>query len=429
MTDQRKRCEMANENGFPVTLIDMVNEERNFSSLKSLFDFLQNEYDYWNTVLANFKNNIVVIEAIRNYFGQIIPLISTYYQNEKAWNEDEKNRQKENIIAKAIINVTNVVFSNTPIANALLEVAEMGNSQAKAFWDYLIPGDNGIISGHAKSVYEGSFRAYEFRRQGEGELFRRRESEKRALSDMRKKLADKNDQLITEVEIFQKNINEWKEKTETELIEDHKHYKAEHNKFLTEAAIKLDEKYSADDNRRQEFFDKANKELITLKSLYEEQLMLKPAAQYWKTRAQRLRKAGLSWGFILCVVTVGSGYEFSKLFEQWLSSGQVSIERFSAQHWQGIVLLGAVLSLAAFLIRTFAKLTFSAFHLQRDAEEREQLTYLYLALSEGKDVDNDSRKVVLQSLFSRADSGLLVGEHGPTMPTITEALKTVSPGK
>ena len=63
-----------------------------------------------------------------------------------------------------------------------------------------------------------------------------------------------------------------------------------------------------------------------------------------------------------------------------------------------------------------AKLTFSAFHLQRDAEEREQLTHLYLNLREGANDDVESRRIILQSLFSRSESGLLSNETGPTMP-------------
>ncbi|WP_407067244.1 DUF6161 domain-containing protein [Legionella pneumophila] len=34
----------------------------------------------------------------------------------------------------------------------------------------------------------------------------------------------------------------------------------------------------------------------------------------------------------------------------------------------------SVLSIFAFLIKVFSRLAFSSFHLQRDAEEREQLT-------------------------------------------------------
>ena len=69
-------------------------------------------------------------------------------------------------------------------------------------------------------------------------------------------------------------------------------------------------------------------------------------------------------------------------------------------------------------------MTFSSYHLQRDAEEREQLTHLYLSLiNEGADLDTDSRSIVLQSLFSRVDSGLISGDSSPTMPGLPEIVQ------
>jgi hypothetical protein len=73
-----------------------------------------------------------------------------------------------------------------------------------------------------------------------------------------------------------------------------------------------------------------------------------------------------------------------------------------------------------------AKMTFSSFHLQRDAEEREQLAYVYLALVNESKADDESQKIILQSLFSRAETGLLSGENGPTMP-IADIVKATRP--
>ena len=73
-------------------------------------------------------------------------------------------------------------------------------------------------------------------------------------------------------------------------------------------------------------------------------------------------------------------------------------------------------------MKVLSKMTFSSFHLMRDAQEREQLTYLYLALTHESEIDKSSRDIVLQSLFSRSETGLLVKENGPTMPTISEIL-------
>ena len=74
------------------------------------------------------------------------------------------------------------------------------------------------------------------------------------------------------------------------------------------------------------------------------------------------------------------------------------------------------ISFLAFGIRVLYKIAFSSFHLSRDAEEREQLTYVYLSLLNESAVDEKENNLIIQSLFSRAETGLLNGDSSPAMP-------------
>ena len=112
---------------------------------------------------------------------------------------------------------------------------------------------------------------------------------------------------------------------------------------------------------------------------------------------------------------------FSDFFTTWLKGKETAIQLNTIQ---GVVIFGTVLALYAFLIKSLSRLTFSSFHLMRDAQEREQLTYLYLALVNDKKIDESSRDIVLQALFARSETGLLAKDHGPTMPGIVDLLKT-----
>ncbi len=81
-----------------------------------------------------------------------------------------------------------------------------------------------------------------------------------------------------------------------------------------------------------------------------------------------------------------------------------------------------------YLLRLFVKLSLSSFHLARDANERYQLTHQYLALLQEKAIDDKSRDILLQSLFSRAETGLLKGDSSPTLPdgVLSQVLKNIS---
>ena len=102
----------------------------------------------------------------------------------------------------------------------------------------------------------------------------------------------------------------------------------------------------------------------------------------------------------------------------WLSpEGMLlSFIKGSAQAIKWSIIYVTFISFLAFGIRALNKIVFSSFHLARDAEEREHLTYIYLSMIKDKEVDEKDKNLILQSLFSRAETGLLKDESGPTMP-------------
>ena len=119
-------------------------------------------------------------------------------------------------------------------------------------------------------------------------------------------------------------------------------------------------------------------------------------------------------------VAVGVGV-FSWLYTQWLDgeSGPLGVGSI-----QGIVLLGTIVAAFAYLVRVCGRIAFGCFHLMRDAEERRQLTYLYLSLSKKDRIDESSRDIVLQALFSRSESGLLGMDSSPTLPSVSDIVKS-----
>jgi hypothetical protein len=89
----------------------------------------------------------------------------------------------------------------------------------------------------------------------------------------------------------------------------------------------------------------------------------------------------------------------------------------SLANLRGALLTLVVLSVGAYFVALFVRLATSAQHLARDAKERLQLTHVYLALMKEGAIEPKERDIVLQAIFSRADTGLLKGDSSPTMPT------------
>lgn len=152
-----------------------------------------------------------------------------------------------------------------------------------------------------------------------------------------------------------------------------------------------------------------------LENLYQEKLRLQKPAEYWNNAAKKFRLEGIICAVLLVIFLIlGAGY-LSNFFTDWLTGQELQVKLNTIQ---GIVIFGTLLAVYAFLIRVLSRLAFSAFHLMRDAEEREQLTYLYLSLINEKKIHEESRDIILQALFSRSETGLLTGESAPAMPSV-----------
>ncbi len=165
------------------------------------------------------------------------------------------------------------------------------------------------------------------------------------------------------------------------------------------------------------FSKNAGTTISDLEKTYEELLRLKKPAEYWNLRATELKKEG--WRSLYWLIGLVSIGFISLYFLLWQTPEGMLKTFFSndksiAIRWS--IIFVTFLSFLAFGIRALTKVTFSSFHLARDAEERERLTFVYLALIKDASIDKSDRQLIMQSLFSRADTGLLKDDSSPTMP-------------
>lgn len=404
-----------------IELIDILGEKKRFTTFGTFVSFFEKENDFWRVEVGNIASREPFNDLL-HVIGTALNEINSYKNNFSQWDESTKQQRWNQLFSRVQQLSTQIVFSQTPFAIALVEACKIGQMQAHAFWAVVTNKNNNQLPNITVPYLEGAFLGYEFLYQDESVIYKRRDSERHAFSSLRKTLSDQTDVIVGQIDDFKSQIDEWKTTSQEELATDREAYKNEQSEFLSSSAEKLETQLAKDKDDRELFFADAMKRIENLEALYREKLRLEPAATYWNNRAKKLRDAGRGWGALLAVTTIVTGLGFGWLFQQWMTSSKV-IETFTAMHWQGVVLLVATLTMFIFLIRVLGKMTFSSFHLQRDAEERELLSYLYLALSEKGNVDSESRQVVLQSLFSRAETGLLSGDHGPTIPVAEVAQK------
>ena len=285
---------------------------------------------------------------------------------------------------------------------------------ADAFFEAVV---NKTSSRHQNGFdfFQGYLIAYEFVNQDKTEINKRRNVEVKSLNTLRDQLAKKYNELINDVNGFQKDLINWKDKTETQVTD-----------MLIKKEACLDETNIFHSKTFHDQLAIWTEGKLILENKYREDLRFSSAAEYWGKKVKIFKKQGYWWGATLLIFLVSGILLFSEFFLGWLSGQPTGL---GLQSIEGILIFATVLSSFAFLVKSLSKMTFSSFHLMRDAEEREQLTHLYLSLREGKDDDPESRKIVLQALFSRSETGLLSSEQGSAMPSITEFINVVGRSK
>ncbi len=172
----------------------------------------------------------------------------------------------------------------------------------------------------------------------------------------------------------------------------------------------------------QKFYDEKTDEMKRLEALYQEKLKLEAPVKYWEARAKKYEQIGNNWLYAFLGSTAISMIILLLVFYHYPENLIGALFNGDSGAIKGVLLFATMISFLAYVTRLFNRLSLSAFHLKRDAEEREQLTYVYLALNKDKDVQTEDRLLILQSLFSRADTGLLHGDSAPTMPSVASIL-------
>jgi hypothetical protein len=234
----------------------------------------------------------------------------------------------------------------------------------------------------------GFILGYEFNNQKESAIISRRKIEKKSLEKIRGE--------------FQAHLGAAEQDLQTHIV------------TLEKLNLKQCEKFEEQTQRYETILSATQTKINEYEDLYKNKLMLEAPVTQWEKRAIDLNGKGKI--FLICVIGL---IIFSASLLSYILFGMPDLLKIFEDKANAIrfsVLIIAILSLLGYGIRVLAKLTFSTMHLARDAEERKQLTYVYWALKKEGHVSDGDRQLILQSLFSRSDSGLLKDDGSPTLP-------------
>lgn len=381
-----------------------LNEPIIKKGLSDIYEFFKRQQRLWENkpddIHQWFKN-------VLPYYSNCVKRLENLVSGSHNWDQNQLNRQWGDLFKELqkvkINNEIYLVKGDAPEVDFLIDIHNDYPASFTSAYQYLIKRSIGNISG--LDQLKGLILAYEFELQDVSELRQRRNNERKSLGHIRSEYENYISKAETSTTEYFKRTKENFDTHSEKIIE-----------IKNEKEKVFDDWFGKSKGSFDTFHKESHDKIDELEKLYIEKLRFAAPVQYWVDRASDMTKDGKKWAIWFGVsIIIAAGSLFILL---WIIPDEMTAALFSGEpaaiKWT--LLFITFISFLAYGVRTFAKLTFSSFHLARDAEEREQLTHVYLALKKDGNVEKEDRQIILQSLFSRAETGLLKDDSSPTMP-------------
>ena len=368
-----------------------VGVSQTIKGFSTIHKFLSQQIRGWD----KYEDIPSVLNTSKQHFTNLRNQIESFINSYKSHLEPQLNNGWRNIQNQLQSDGHQLTY-DSPQTDFLIDLNKEFPNYVSGAYHYIL----GSYNFNTHDNFTGGLLAYEFELKDHTSLTQRRGKEKASISKI------KND--------LREQLNE----SEIQLTEHLTNANQEYKEYIKKIDGFKAEKEDIFNNWFEGTEDVigARKKVSALENTYEEQLRLKKPAEYWNKRATTLKSEGwksIHWLIGLVVFACITLYLLLWLTPEGML---LSFVKGSAQAIKWSVVYVTFISFLAYGIRALHKVAFSSFHLARDAEEREQLTYVYLALIKDNAIDEKDKNLILQSLFSRADTGLLKDDSGPTMP-------------
>ena len=376
----------------------------NFKGVSALHAYVTRQLSGWKKEIDGIDRS--EFNPSLNYFKNAEAAISNFV--EKHYDTAENLDSVWSSQVESQFNISqrnNTIPFDSPEAIFLVEIEKNSSKNLRGAYDYLL--NNTTSSVTQKEYYIGVAKAFEFESTDPKSIASRKKSEKASISKIRSD--------------FQKLLSQ-SQTDLTEHISETRSISLEFGRdlmnFQKEKTDGYDKWFKTATSDFETFDVEALKKLKNLENTYKQKLKLEEPAKYWSDRATKLKRQGWIAMAVVVLIVILTTIFLGKLL--WETPDSILLSWFkddksSAIRWSIIYI--TLISFVAFCLRAVIRVMFSSFHLSRDSEERHTLTYFYLSLLKDSKVDDEDKRLIMQSLFSRADTGLIKEDSSPKMPS------------
>jgi hypothetical protein len=379
----------------------LANISLDFEGLSNLHRFFSQQLNGWEKRPDDLPKEL---EDSKTYFENSEKNIGEYVKTRINLPESHLASDFINIKPQFVNNINKIFTYDCPEVDFLIDVNAKHPSAFINAYNYLTGTFNQYIN--SKDMFNGYLLAYEFSLKDITQITERRNKEKPSINKIRADFQSSLTESENQLTEYLKGATDKYQEFGTSLEE----FKTDKEKTYSDWFINTKGDFES-------FTTESYNHVADLEKTYKEKLKLEEPAKYWADRASNLKRQGWITLLILIFFVLIVVSSLGKLL--WNTPEQIYTSFFdddksAAIRWS--IIYVTFISFMAFCIKAISKVMFSSFHLARDSEERHTLTYFYLSLLKDASVDEKDKQLIMQSLFSRAETGLLKDDSSPTMP-------------
>lgn len=380
----------------------------NFNSLETIFTFNELEkvaksnLDYWKTIpeeisshcYSSWQNLNNKINATKEYLSEITELnedtINNYLYNNLSSNRQTID-QKKVVYTLSIDSTIDKDLEIRKIKSFITFYLQQTNEnlpEAIKYFVYLFKNINYLGNYFASSTKSQHYPAlYLLRKQFSNIKENLSDFETNIVSPIAtklKKISDESDEQYEEITSFiEDKYDDIKQKFDKQVLE--------LNQFQ--------DSINHWQNEKQEAFN-------TLEETYKNKLSLEAPEQLWNERSTEYQKQAKNWTCFLIFTVIALLFTSARLV--------IVIHNYSMDIIKEIpfisesFILISVISFFIYIVRILIKIVMSNHHLSMEYKQKAALTRFYQSLIySGSDIEKEERLIIINSLFSRIDTGLV----------------------
>ena len=391
---------------------------KSFFTFEELERIIKSNYDYWNSIYesspTNFKSTWKSLNdkfnTVKNYIFGLKELNIDSISNQIYYTLSTNRETREQDKMVYILSISSPIDKDSEIRKiksfVSFYIQQSQNNLDEAIKNFIhLSKNTSSIGSYFSNPYEYKFYPALY-------LLRKN------FSNIKENVSDFETNIVAPLASKLKDISDDSDKQYREITS---FTEDKHNEIQEQFDEKVSElaafKKSLDNWQNEKFV-----KIKVLEDTYENKLSLEAPEKLWNNRAEEHIKQARNWAIFLVFTVVALIFALGKLVLVIHDYSLNTIKNEIPFISESFILI-SVISFFIYIIRILIKIVLSNHHLATEYKQKAALTRFYQSLTKaGTDISKEERLIIINSLFSKVETGLVKTDTSNDSDTILAIL-------